>query len=218
MKLLVLCDDYWHPAEVIERGLAFLNDTHELDFVKGPKDILTPEFIRRYDLIINAKMNELNSANRTPWIDNDIAEVQVKDLEEYVREGNGFLSLHAGNAWYWDKDVDRAYCEFVGNAFVNHPPRCNIQMKMVGSHPITEGVEAFEIRDEHYELNHFAEDITVIMEGTSAAGSTQVSAYVRNLGKGRICTLVPGHILSVFENPQYQKMIRQAILWCHGDI
>lgn len=218
MKILVLCDDYWHPAEVLKRGLAFLTDTHELDFIQDAKDILTPAFLRRYDLVINAKMNELNAANHTPWIDNDIAEVQVKDLKDYVEEGYGFLSLHAGNAWCWEKDLDRPYCEFIGNAFVKHPPRCNIDMKMAGTHPITNGVAPFSVRDEHYELNHFANDITVIMEGTSAAGGTQPSAYVRSLGKGRICVLVPGHLLSVFENPEYQKLIRQAILWCHKDI
>ena len=26
MKVLVLCDDKWHPAEVVERGLAFLEE------------------------------------------------------------------------------------------------------------------------------------------------------------------------------------------------
>lgn len=184
--------------------------------MEDAKDILTPEFLRRYDLIINAKMNELNGANRTPWIDCNIAEVQAADLADYVREGRGFLSLHAGNAWYWDHDVDRAYCEFVGNAFVQHPPRCDISMKMVGEHPITAGVAPFVIRDEHYELDHYADDITVIMEGTSAAGGTQVAAYVRSYGAGRICMLAPGHLLSVFENPEYQKMIRQAIDWCAG--
>jgi len=197
MKILVLCGDYWHPAEVIRRGLSFLEDTHTLDFVEDGKDILTPEFLRRYDMIINAKMNELSSANRTPWIDCDIAEVQTADLADYIREGRGFLALHAGNAWYWDHDTDRAYCELVGNAFVTHPPRCAISLRPIADHPITRGIPPFSIRDEHYQLDHLAGDITVIMEGTSAAG-TQPAAYVRQIGQGRLCVLVPGHILSVF--------------------
>ena len=32
MKILILCDDKWHPAEVVERGLAFLaEEGHALD-------------------------------------------------------------------------------------------------------------------------------------------------------------------------------------------
>ena len=42
MKILVTCDDYWHPGEVIERGLSFLReDGHELHFVQAAKDILS---------------------------------------------------------------------------------------------------------------------------------------------------------------------------------
>lgn len=216
MNILVLCDDYWHPGEVIRRGLSFLSDEHNLDFVEDAKDILTPEFIRRYDVIVNAKMNELKGSNRNPWIGESIVEVQVPDLDEYVKEGHGFIALHGGNAWYWDHDVDRAYCEFVGNAFVKHPPRCEISMQPVGKHPITDGIQPFTVRDEHYELDHLADDITVLMEGTSETGGKQVAAYVRKSGQGRICVLVPGHILSVFENPAYRQMIRQAIDWCAG--
>jgi len=218
MKILVLCDDYWHPGEVIERGLDFLKDEHELDFVCDAKDILTPEFIRRYDLLICAKMNEINASNRTPWFDRSVAELQVSDLRDYVREGHGYLALHAGSAFYWDRESDREYCEFLGCAFVQHPPRCTIREKMKGTHPITDGVAPFTIRDEHYMIDHLAPDMQVIMESTSEAGGTQVGAFVRTMGDGRICTLVPGHIASVFENPEYRKMIRRAILWCHGDI
>ena len=46
MKILVLCDDKWHPAEVVEKGMAFLTEEgFELDFVKDAKDILTPEML-----------------------------------------------------------------------------------------------------------------------------------------------------------------------------
>jgi len=216
MKILVLCGDYWHPAEVIRRGLAFLKDTHELDFVEDAKDTLTPQFVRRYDLVINAKMNELTSANRTPWIGDPSVELQVPDLADYIAGGHGLIALHGGNSWYWERETDRSYCELIGSAFVKHPPRCEITMAMKGEHPITAGIAPFTIRDEHYEIDHLADDATVIMESTSASGGTQVAGYVRTLGKGRICSLTPGHILSVFEEPAYQQMIRQAIDWCAG--
>lgn len=69
MKILVLCDDKWHPAEVVEKGMAFLTEEgFELDFVKDAKDILTPEMLRRYPLIVNAKGNVLNCGNDAPGL------------------------------------------------------------------------------------------------------------------------------------------------------
>lgn len=48
-NILVLCDDLWHPAEVIQKGIAPLEgDAYHFDFVMAAKDILTPELIREY--------------------------------------------------------------------------------------------------------------------------------------------------------------------------
>ena len=48
MKILVLCDDVWHPAEVIEKGIASLHTKeYKFDFVKAAKDILTSECWKR---------------------------------------------------------------------------------------------------------------------------------------------------------------------------
>ena len=215
-KILVTCDDYWHPGEVVERGLSFLSDEYELDFVKDAKDILTPSMLADYSLIINAKMDEINASNQTPWFD-DIAELKVCDIAEYIKKGNGFLSLHAGNSYFWDKN--REYCELNGCAFVTHPPRCTISVEKTDvSHPITEGIETFEIRDEHYEVDHVIPEAQIILKSTSSAGGTQVAGYVHTLGDGRMCSLMPGHILSVFENKEYQKVIRNAIKWCIKEI
>ena len=39
--ILVVCDDLWHPAEIIERGLnALPQDKYDFEIVKTAKDIL----------------------------------------------------------------------------------------------------------------------------------------------------------------------------------
>lgn len=214
-KILVLCDDYWHPGEVIVRGLDFLKDTYELDFVMDAKDMLTPEFLETFDMIINAKMNQITNGNTHEWMDPEVSEVQVPELVNYVEKGHGYLALHAGNSWFWDKERD--YCEFNGCAFVRHPARCAIKVSTIKEHPITAGITEFMIRDEHYEVDHLGDDIEVLMESTSETGGTQVAAYVHTRGEGRMCSLMPGHIYAVFCVPEYQQLIRQAIAWCLGD-
>ena len=216
MKLLVTCDDYWHPGEVIERGLQFLTDHgYELDFVRDAKDILTPQMLSEYPLWINAKRNQIGGANRNAWMEPGISEVQVQDIENYIRAGNGFLALHSGNVYFWNED--EAYCRLLGCAFVTHPARCPVTVRPVKEHPVTAGVAEFVIRDEHYEVDHLADDAQVLLESTSETGGTQVAGFVRRLGEGRICALMPGHILSVFENAEYRKLLLNAVMWTGGE-
>ncbi len=45
-----------------------------------------------------------------------------------------------------------------------------------------------------------------------------MGGYVRSIGKGRLCVLTPGHILSVWENEEYRKLVRNAVFWCAGGV
>ncbi len=212
IDVLVLCDDQWHSAEVIELGIAPLRSKYNLTLVRSAKDILTPEWIAKYPLIMNCKMNQLNASNPNPWFDENVTEVGPKEFEEYVRSGGGFLSVHAGNT----SRSREAYTNFIGNYFVGHPPRCRVQVKMTSDHPITNGVEDFEIRDEHYNICVTAQDAHIFCRTSSETGGDQVGGYTRTLEKGRMCVLTPGHILSVWEHENFQKLLNNAIEWCLG--
>ena len=210
IPVLILCDDYWHPAEVIERGFrGLIQNDYSFDFVNSPKDILTPEMIKSFPLIVNCKSNTLNSANQSPWF-SDITEVGVAEFDAYVREGGGFLSLHSGNT----AKEKNEYALFVGNTFLGHPPRCAVEVKITGNHPITEGIDNFTIRDEHYRIDHFAENSTILFQTVSESGGTQTGAYTIEHGKGRLCIMTPGHILSVWQHTSYQRILLNALHWC----
>lgn len=47
MNILVISDDTWHPAEVIEMGLRPLNEKFDMTYIRSAKDILTPEYLGR---------------------------------------------------------------------------------------------------------------------------------------------------------------------------
>lgn len=213
MKVLVVCDDLWHPAEVIKRGLAYLDaDRYQLDFVMTAKDILTPAFLREYPVVIVAKGNAVNAANTEPWFEPTVTEVCPKEFREYVEEGGGYIALHSGNTFR--RSTCPEYCDLVGNSFVTHPLRCAVTVRATKEHPITEGVEEFTERDEHYQLEDFAEDIDVFAESLSETGGRQIAGYTRNIGAGRLCVLTPGHTLAVFQNAEFQKLLSNAIDWC----
>ena len=213
IKVLVLCDDVWHPGEVIERGLEDLQDCRfHFDFVRDAKDILTEDMLEKYPVIMNCKSNNLHAGNHAPWFEDGVTEVGVKELEAYVKNGGGFLSVHAGNTYHETNCPE--YAAFVGNHFVTHPPRCRVEVKVVGKHPVTEGVTDFSIRDEHYQITNLASDAQILLESVSENGGKQVASYVRTLGKGRICVLTPGHIMAVWKHEMFRKILENAINWC----
>ena len=61
-KILVICDDLWHPAEVIQRGLALRSDpAFSFDVMRDAKDCLTPQLLRTYPAVVD--LSEVRRAN-----------------------------------------------------------------------------------------------------------------------------------------------------------
>lgn len=213
-KILVVCGDYHHSREVVELGFKELQlENVDIQFVKDVNNILTPAFLDEFELIINCKGNCATASEKAFVFTSKNTEVRVKELEEYVAKGKSFLALHAGVSFR--EAESKEYTDFVGCAFIKHPPRSKVRVEDIAlEHPIMNGIESFEFRDEHYEIELCGDCEDILFKTTSEEGGTQVGGYTKTLGKGRICALVPGHILDVWKNKQYQKIIKNAIDWC----
>lgn len=221
-NILVICGDIWHTTEVVKAGFSCLTEFYDqMTFVEDAKDILVAADLEKYDLVICAKGNHVTSGNRVPWFEEGVNECTPGDFENYVKGGGGFLAVHAG-ASFSEVGAEehiakpcRAFINFVGCQFITHPPRCEVTYQVTdGSHPVTAGVGDFCERDEHYQIEMTADDAQILMESTSAHAQRMPAAYVREMGKGRLCTLIPGHILAVWQNPEFQKLLTNAINWC----
>lgn len=211
VNVLFIYDDIWHPAEVIDRGLASFEeklDGIHFDKVMCAKDILTPEMIRRYPVIVCAKGNSINASNTNPWFEKTVTEVMPEDFEAYVREGGGFLALHAGNAF--GKGVCQEYTDFIGNTFITHPLRCPVTYVPVKDNPITRGVSEFTQRDEHYILD-IEEGVDAFLTSASEPGGVHTAGYIKTIGKGKVVCLTPGHTLSVWQDPSFQTLFINAL-------
>ena len=213
MKVLVVCDDLWHPAEVIELGLKGLPSEFELTVVKSAKDILTPKFIEDFAVIICCKGNVVNSANTAPWFEDTVTEVAPKEFGDYIKNGGGFLSLHSGNT----SKLGSAYTDLVGNYFTGHPLRNEVDVKITNSkHPVAKNVSNFQVRDEHYSIALTCEDADIFCKTFSETGGEQIGGYTREIGSGRLCVLTPGHTLSAWQTPDFLTLLSNAINWCAG--
>lgn len=214
-RLLLICDDFWHPAEVIEKGLLPSLSDYDVDLVKDAKDILTPEMLTDYDLIINCKGDNLTSGNPNTWFEDGVTEVSGAEFRTYVEKGGALLSLHAGNSFSHGGQGLEDYVNLVGNRFLNHPPRCAVTLHKEKDHPILEGVaDEIMTRDEHYQLEITADDLDVFLTSTSDFGAKQYAGYTRKIGQGKVCVLIPGHNLSVWQNEDYARMVKNAVKWC----
>ena len=214
MKVLLVCDDMWHPAEVIERGLKSMDSEEmEFDVVKDAKDILSPSFVARYDVLVNCSGGAINAANSNPWFEPTVTEFGPEEIRDYVRQGGGLVVVHAGLTIGGRQKPEPAYTETVGCTFLGHPLREMTHVKITKRNAITEGVEDFSERDEHYQIAVIAPDAEPFMTTTSDHAGTFISGYTRHFGEGRVAVLTPGHTLAVWENPNYQKLFKNAIRW-----
>lgn len=221
MRILVIADDIWHPAEVIRMGLEnFPDKTVAFDIICTAKDILTPDLLREYPVVMICKGDCINAANSAPWFEEGVTEVGPIELREYVEQGGNLLVIHAGcdvnPEWLPDEEKFRKPCreyiELIGCHFVSHPPRCEVQVRVKDhTHPLTEGVSDFVCRDEQYQVELTVKDAHILLETESVTGGVQIGGYIRNAGKGKIVLYTPGHNLSVWKTESWQKLLLNTV-------
>ena len=214
MRVLLICDDTWHPADVIERGLQVWDrEDFYFDLVKTAKDILSPAFVSRYDVIVNCAGRSINASNANSWFQPGVTEFGPEGFRNYVRNGGGLVIIHSGLTIGGPRDPEPVYTEVAGAYFVSHPPREMTHVTVTRENDITRGVEPFSERDEHYQIVLTAPDVVPFLQTSSEHGGVTVSGYTRLIGKGRVAALTPGHTLAVWENPNFQRLVKNAIRW-----
>ena len=224
MKVLVICDDMWHPGEVIEMGIRGVGGgAYQFDVIKTAKDLLTPEKLKQYPVVLIAKSNNVNAANTAPWLEDTVTEVGPDELRAYLNEGGGIVFVHSATCISdrHMKDQDERFTrparemnKLFGCNMNGHPLRCNCDVYVTDpDSPITEGVESFTVHDEHYLISDLAEDAKVFLKWDSEPGGTQYAGWTREIGKGRVVVLTPGHTLAVWEHPEFRKLLVNSIEW-----
>lgn len=206
MRVLVLCDDYYHPARTPQAGLEPLQDHgFEFDWIENAAD-WSSETMNQYPVVLLTKSNSVSATDRTPWMTSEVETA----FTAYVRGGNGVLFIHSGTADY------RETLEFrrlAGGIFASHPAQCPVTVEPHAGHPLTTGSAPFTLVDEHYFMEFDATDADVFLTTRSEHG-TQPGGWTRGEGDGRVCVLTPGHNLPVWLDPSYQVLIANALRWC----
>jgi len=206
IRILVLCNDPWHPARTVRAGLTGLQkDQFAFDWVEDVRE-WAPELIRAYPLVILARSNGASGGDPAGWMTPAVESV----FAEYVRQGNGLLAIHSGTADYDQAPLLRA---LLGGVFARHPEPCPVTVEPRDGHPLCIGSTSFTLVDEHYFMTVDDPQMDVFMTTRSRHGE-QPGAWRRTAGRGRVAVLTPGHTVEVWQHPSFQNLLLNSLRWC----
>jgi hypothetical protein len=166
-----------------------------------------------YDLIVIAWTQSATTE--------DLSERAERRLHEAVRGGTGLAGWHGMTAAF------RSSLQFsliAGASFLDHPGGEGVPVPYTieivdRSHPVTDGVESFEIASEQYYM-HVDPDVHVLAQSTFSGehwpwvqGATMPAAYVRTWGRGRVFYASPGHVPDELRIPAAERLVRQGLAW-----
>lgn len=211
MKVAVICNDVYHPSNIIERGIAALDVADvEWEFIHDTTEWPARNF-DRFDVILLSKGNSRTDTDFTHWLTPEIQ----RGFVDFVEGGRGLFVIHSGLVGYRDESLFR---DLVGGVFTRHPEQCDVTVHTTAGSRATDPTAAdFTERDEHYFVDTFGDDLSLFLQSTSTDG-VQPAGWTREQGRGRVCVLTPGHNLGVWLNAEYQKRIIAALEWCGGRV
>ena len=155
----------------------------------------------------------------------DISEQEKKDFVDCLNEGKGMVVWHHAYCSYQDwaeyqNIIGGRYHEkpWTDNQGVDQPAStyqhdAQIRVKVVDpEHPVTKGIKDFDILDETYGGGSVNPEVHVLL-ATDDPTSTPFVAWTNQYGKSKIVTILLGHDNHAWTNPDFVKLLTQAIRW-----
>ncbi len=150
--------------------------------------------------------------------------IQKTALLDFVRAGRGFLGVHsATDTFYTWPD----YLDLIGGCFNGHPWHQSVSIEVAdAADPVVAFLgNSLPLNDEIYQISDFdyrGSRVLLRLDQSSVdlgrAGVHQrfygwPLAWKRSFGTGRVFYSALGHEPSVWEDPRYQRVLTNAILW-----
>jgi type 1 glutamine amidotransferase len=153
-----------------------------------------------------------------PEADYWIKPEQGKAVKEFVSNGGGVLFYH--NVTYISPHNDD-FRDVLGAVTQEHPPLRPFKVKIVNrDHPITRGVNDFVVTDEQHYMTYQKDPKYLLLQSVNENGLTfkdlgtsSAAGWAYDYGKGRVCYLAPGHVITSLWNPEYEKLQKNAVRW-----
>jgi type 1 glutamine amidotransferase len=218
IRILVITGGHDYKAEPFNKMMESLGPEIVCKFVEfqAAYDMFLPINRNRYDVLVFYHM----------W--DKITDDQARVFAECIKRGKPVVVLHHSLCAFesWPE-----YRNIIGGKYFLNPTTVNGKEYQAGSyihdlhfsvkvvdpkHPVTNGVGDFEIFDETYKGYYVADDVTPLIM-TDESSSEQIIGWAKKYGKARIVVIQSGHDTPTFENPDYRKLLKQAIEWVYRD-
>jgi type 1 glutamine amidotransferase len=211
------------PIETTELFLPFLRD-HGFDVrvEEGTAVYADEGFMDTVDLVV--QVNTMNT------IETD----EFRGLQRAVLSGTGMAGWHGGIADSYRNNAD--YLHMIGGQFAHHAGKdpaervgdqsdnyipYTVHITEYGkTHPITAGIEDFDLVTEQYwvlsdEYDDVLATTTQEVRPWDAWNRpvTSPAIWTRQWGKGRIFVSAPGHRLEIVESRPVRTIIERGMLW-----
>lgn len=209
---LALIGDRYHSPIYIRDNLipAFVRENIPVTFIENDQ-ALTAEALEKVDLLVFLRdgMNWPDGYDQphAKWM----TEEQQKAIWDFVHRGGGFLALHNSHGIYPPGGL---YYQLFGGDYGGHPPPATFTVRIEDkNHPITQGVEDFEVFDEQHMSKYYLDREHLLLRSMSRGNDMAPAGWWRELGRGRFVYLAPGHTPSALGHPMMQRLIRNSIRW-----
>jgi uncharacterized protein len=217
IRILVVTGNHDYNVEKFNQMLSSLGEdiTYQIAELPAAYAMFLPENRNKYDVLVFYHM----------W--QKITEEQAANLSGCIRQGKPLVALHHSICAYDDWPE---YFNIIGGKYFHKPTVVNgkeyaacsyihdvhFNVKVVNpENPVTKGVKDFEIFDETYK-GYFVEDGVTPLLTTNEPSSNTVIGWSKVYGKARVVTLQSGHDVPTFENPNFIKLLKQAIEWVYN--
>jgi hypothetical protein len=152
-----------------------------------------------------------------------ITAAQGTAVKEFVRAGGSALLMH--NVSYISPH-NADFRDVLGAVTEGHPVIRKFKVRVANSnHPITRGVRDFVVTDEQHYLKYEKDAKHLLLESVNedgldwkGLGPKSAAGWAYDYGRGRVCYLAPGHLLSALWNPEYVKLQQNAVRWLRKEI
>lgn len=187
---------------------AAFGDTANLRFTTSRDDLLD---LSSYDVLVDY------------LTDSTLTNAQLDALTGFVAGGGGYLGVHCAadltSVHGSDGGLDSRtepfpdLQELLGGHFRDHPEQSTFGVDIVdGTHPVTDGVDRFEVFDEPYQVE-VNDDVTVLATMDHPDLDAYPVVWVRTHGEGRVCYASLGHTEDAFAHYLYRRLLRNAVGW-----
>jgi len=214
IKILVVTGGHGYQEIEFNEMLGSLGQEFTTNVVAFPEayTLFQAENRKEYDVILFYHMWQKFSA------------VEAANLAGTIRNGKPLVVLHhsicAFDDWpeYWNIIGGKYFHKATVLNGKEYPP-CSYKhdlrftLKVVDpKHPVTKGLRDFEVLDESY-LGYYVDPEATPLLRTEEPTSTPVVGWTKKYGKAQVVTLQSGHDAHTFANPDFRKLLKQAIQW-----